>query len=140
MGTTNPELSHHMSGAAIRQLGAYDFAVITFILISSFKLVRYLLRRPTSRVVALKGPPNTNILFGRSAEIIKSFDRSAIYEQWANEYGAVYTIPTALGGTRLIVCDPKAAAHIYTKDTYAYVGIPVLKRFMKKFVSRPIQM
>jgi hypothetical protein len=125
-----------MSGTAI-QLGAYDVAVTTFILISSYKLVRYLLRRQTSRLVALKGPPNTNILFGLSAEILKSFDRSAIYQQWANEYGAIYTVPTALGGSRVIICDPKAAAHIYAKDTYAYVGVPVLKRFMKKFVSHP---
>lgn len=129
-----------MSGAAIHQLGAYDVAVITFVLISSFKLVQYLLRKPTSCLIALKGPPNTNILFGRSAEILKSFDRSAIYQQWANEYGAVYKVPTALGGTRIIICDPKAAAHIYAKDTFTYVGLPVLKRFTKKFVSCPTQM
>lgn len=120
---------------AVHQLGAYDVVVIALVLLSSFKLVQYLLRCPTSRLVTLKGPPNTNTFPGRSAEIVKSVDRSAIYEQWANEYGTVYTIPTALGGTRVIICDPKAMAHIYAKDTHTYVGIPMLKRWVKKFVS-----
>jgi len=117
------------------KLRTYDIVLFAFIILASTKLIQYLLYRSTSRLAKLKGPSNTSILFGRSTEIIKSLDRSAVYEQWANQYGAVYKIPTAMGGTRVVICDPKAISHILAKDTYTYIGVPLFRKLMTKFVS-----
>lgn len=130
MGRLSTELSPRM-----RDVSTYDVALIVFILLASAKLLQYLLFQPTSRLVSLKGPSNTSLFFGRSTEIIKSLDRSIVYEQWANEYGAVYKIPTAMGGTRVVICDPKAMVHIHAKDTYTYIGVPLFRKLMTKFVS-----
>ncbi len=40
-------------------------------------------------------------------------------------------MPTAMGGTRVVICDPKAIV----QDTYTYVGVPLMRKLMTKFVS-----
>jgi len=53
---------------------------------------------------------------GGTAEI-----QGSIYEQWANEYGLVFGVPTTLGGNKIVLlCDPKAIAHFYAKETWTY--------------------
>ena len=43
----------------------------------------------------------------------------------------MYRIPTILGRTRLVMCDPKAIAHCRSKETYGYV----LTRLSRMFVE-----
>ncbi|KAF8622442.1 hypothetical protein AX15_007025 [Amanita polypyramis BW_CC] len=110
------------------------FLISSIIILASIKLAKYLLNSPTFRLSRLlKGPPNTSFLLGRTSELINSTDRGSIYERWTKDYGLVFKTPSALGGFRVLFCDPKAAAHIYTKDTFTYAGVPAIKNFSKMF-------
>lgn len=108
-----------------------------FIFFIVVKLVQFALNQlRSSRLPRLKGPPNNNLFFGRLRELLTSKDRAALYQSWAEDYGAVYQIPAQLGGRRLILCDPKSIVHLHSKDSFTYQALPLAKKFMKKFVSR----
>ena len=103
------------------------------------KLIQFVLDQVrSSRLHRLKGPSNNNLLFGRLPEVLASKDSGAVYQSWAEEYGAVYQIPAQLGGRHIIICDPKAIAHFHSKDTFTYHALPFSKKFVKKFVSQYI--
>ena len=56
-------------------------------------------------------------------------------ENWAQEYGPVFRVPIALGRNQLVLCDPKAMAHIYSKETYGYVQSGFARIFIESLVS-----
>ncbi|KAF8700575.1 hypothetical protein AX14_000678, partial [Amanita brunnescens Koide BX004] len=100
------------------------------------KLIQFVLDQVrSSRLHRLKGPSNNNLLFGRLPEVLASKDSGAVYQSWAEEYGAVYQIPAQLGGRHIIICDPKAIAHFHSKDTFTYHALPFSKKFVKKFIG-----
>jgi hypothetical protein len=72
---------------------------------------------------ALKGPPVDleSLFYGLRRYINSSPDPGEVYERWAEEYGAAYRIPDALGTTRVVVTDPKAIGHFFAKETWTYV-------------------
>ncbi|KAG1729808.1 hypothetical protein EDB19DRAFT_1742502, partial [Suillus lakei] len=41
------------------------------------------------------------------------------------EYGIVYMIQSVLGQTRIVLCDPRAIAHFYARETWTYVQTPL---------------
>ncbi|KAI5998243.1 cytochrome P450 [Pisolithus albus] len=75
----------------------------------------------TFRTTRLRGPPRTNLAFGVSRQIIESADAAALYEAWAGKYGAVYEVPTTLGGRKIMISDPRALTHYFSKETWSYV-------------------
>ena len=64
----------------------------------------------------------------------KDHDASPVYEEWAEQYGVVFSTPIALGKTRVILCDPKAIQHLYSKETYGYIQSPMTKIFINNMV------
>jgi hypothetical protein len=48
-----------------------------------------------------------------------------MYEHWAQEYGAVYMIPSVLGQTKIVLSDPRAIAHFYARESWTYVQSPL---------------
>ncbi|KAI6040779.1 cytochrome P450 [Pisolithus marmoratus] len=88
--------------------------------------------RKKSRKTKLRGPKSPSLLFGVGKEIFKSPDMGAMFEEWSKEYGVAYEIPMMFGQKRTVLCDPKAVAHLFTKDTWSYVIIPGLKAIMAK--------
>ena len=123
---------------SIGPLRPYDALISLFALFFVSKLVQFVINQlKSSRLPRLKGPSNNNLIFGRLAEVFASKDLAALYQSWAEEYGTVFQIPAQfLGGRHLILCDPKAIAHLHSKDTFTYHTLPAWKRFFKKFVSR----
>jgi hypothetical protein len=115
-----------------------DALISVFVLFVVTKLVQFAVDQlRSSRLPRLKGPPNNNLLFGRLAEVFASKNCAALYQSWAEEYGAVYQIPAQfLGGRHLILCDPKAITHLHSKDTFTYQALPLSKKFFNKLVSR----
>lgn len=91
------------------------------------KGVRILRRRAKS--TPLKGPPSKSLIFGNSHFLMgqKDHDPSPVYEEWAEKYGAVFSTPITLGRTKVMLCDPKAIQHLYSKETYGYVKSPMNK-------------
>ncbi|KAI6136080.1 cytochrome P450 [Pisolithus sp. B1] len=79
--------------------------------------------RRTFRTTRLRGPPRTDLVFGVSKQIIESTDTAALYEAWAGKYGVVYEVPTTLGGRKIMLSDPRALTHLFSKDGWSYVLI-----------------
>ncbi|KAF7976119.1 hypothetical protein HWV62_7559 [Athelia sp. TMB] len=94
-------------------------------------------RRRRSRETPLNGPASLSWFFGVSKVINEAGgDSSLMFEKWAGEYGSVYRIPTLLGGTQLVLCDPKAIAHYYSKETYGYVLTGFSRMLVETMIGR----
>ncbi|KAJ7705134.1 cytochrome P450 [Mycena metata] len=85
---------------------------------------------------ALKGPSSNNFLVGVMPQLMQSSDTGAIYEEWATIYGSVFAIPSIFGSKNIVLTDPKAIAHFYSKDTYGYIQAPHFKRLFGRFIGR----
>ena len=92
------------------------------------------------KTTSLRGPPRTNLIYGASKELFESSDVGPIYEHWAKEYGPVYEVPTTLGGSKTVLCDPKAIAHFYVRETWSYVQLPSSRRFLQRTVGHFTQL
>ncbi|KAJ7032277.1 cytochrome P450 [Mycena alexandri] len=68
----------------------------------------------------LRGPPRTNLILGLSEYTAQSVAMSDTYEEWATRYGAVYTVPSALGRQKIVVTDPTALLHVYNAERSIY--------------------
>jgi hypothetical protein len=107
-------------------LRPYRYAFDTAVACAAvWTLLRWLrTSRQRLRTTQLRGPPSETFLYGVGARIHDAKDSGAMYEAWAQEYGQVYTVPSTLGSTRIVLCDPKALAHFYAKETWTYMQIP----------------
>lgn len=83
---------------------------------------------------SLRGPARTSLIFGTSKVLMESSDPGSIYEEWAKEYGTVYAVPTMFGGKKIMLCDTKAIAHHYARDTWTYVHPEASNRFFLHIV------
>ncbi|KIK17283.1 hypothetical protein PISMIDRAFT_685401, partial [Pisolithus microcarpus 441] len=76
-----------------------------------------------SKTTKLRGPKSNDLFFGVSGEVFRSAGMGGMYEAWAKEYGVAYEIPMICGERRTQICDPRAAAHFFSKNTWSYVGM-----------------
>ena len=120
-----------------------DVVAVSFFTWTLIRLVRTAHRR--ARTTRLNGPPSKSLVLGFPEFFSASStpDGPDIYEAWAEEYGAVYQVPSVLGTTRIVLCDPKAIAHFYARETTTYVLTPlgkfmvgILVRFLKTAADR----
>ncbi|EEB89388.1 hypothetical protein MPER_12516 [Moniliophthora perniciosa FA553] len=74
--------------------------------------------------------------FGLTRYLNSVDDPGKVVEDWAAEYGSVFKIPTVFGGTKVVVCDPRAIRDFYSKETFTYVGTPLAKAFIAKVFGR----
>ena len=79
------------------------------------------------RTTQLRGPPSESFIYGVGKHTLDAEDQGAVYEAWAQEYGPVYTVPSTLGSKRIVLCDPKAIAHFFSKETWTYIQTPFTK-------------
>lgn len=110
------------------------FHVVLFLALTwSVHIMRGQLRR--SRYdTPLRGPLRNNFIFGHSKEILDTLEPGVLYERWEKEYGSAYRIPSLFGRYRVILCDPRAIAHFFSRETYGYVQIPAVKKFIEDLV------
>jgi hypothetical protein len=123
---------------SIDQLWSSNVPISLIVLFVTFKIFRSMVSKWSgARLPQLKGPPSTNFFLGRLDEMgsTNTRDAGAIYARWASEYGPVFQIPTQLGGRYIVLCDRKAIAHFFSRDTFTYIGSPSFKIFCKKFVN-----
>ncbi|KAJ7164471.1 cytochrome P450 [Mycena filopes] len=69
----------------------------------------------------LDGPPADSFIFGMSRQMAQASDGSLLFQAWATEYGPVFWLPTAFGGHKTILCDPKAVNYFYSMERSVYV-------------------
>ncbi|KAK0448231.1 cytochrome P450 [Armillaria borealis] len=109
------------------QISATD---ICLFLVAVFLIYKVSTNRK-SIATGLRGPPSRSWLFGLANVIRNSEDVGLLYEQWSAEYGSVYTISGFLGQQKLVLCDPKAVAHFYSREAVVYVKTPIIRRIIE---------
>ncbi|KAK7044905.1 cytochrome P450 [Favolaschia claudopus] len=94
--------------------------------------------RRRRRSTRLNGPSTTfsNYIFGLRPLLTKLPDPGAAYEEWAQRYGAVYSIPALLGNRTVVLTDTKSIAHFAARETYGYVMSPNAKHFQERLLGR----
>ena len=114
-------------------------ALATFLV---YKVVAELCgKAPTTRLV---GPPSPSLIYGVAKDTTESDDPGSIYEEWVKEYGVAFEVPFALGQRMIMLFDPKALQHYYTRETWTYIALPAARLNLQrtvmdsKFVSCPI--
>ncbi|KAG1901359.1 cytochrome P450 [Suillus fuscotomentosus] len=118
----------------VRSGGAFNIACSFAALWALVKVSRML--RLRVKTTQLLGPPRTSLIYGVSRDLALSHDRAAMYEHWATEYGVVYMIPSVLGQTNVVLCDPKAIAHFYARETWTYVKTPLTLAFLESSIGK----
>ncbi|KAK0191730.1 cytochrome P450 [Armillaria mellea] len=117
------------------QISATD---ICLFLVAAFFIYKVSTSRK-STATKLRGPPSRSWLFGVAnvANVMRNpEDVGLLYEQWSAEYGSVYTIPGFLGQQKLVLCDPKAVAHFYSREAVVYVKPPIIRRVIELMFGR----
>ncbi|KAG2076362.1 cytochrome P450 [Suillus decipiens] len=88
------------------------------------------------KTTRLRGPPRTSFIYGVSHDLASSQDSGGIYERWASEYGVVYVIPSVFRQSRIVLCDPRAIAHFYARETWTYLQTPLTAALRETTVGR----
>ncbi|KAI5992708.1 cytochrome P450 [Pisolithus albus] len=88
------------------------------------------------RTTRLRGPKSTSLLFGVARELFTSPDTGTIFEEWSKKYGVAYEVPMIFGRRRIVLCDPKAAAYLLSRDTWSYVGTAGNKEHMSRTIGK----
>ncbi|KAH7881865.1 cytochrome P450 [Phlebopus sp. FC_14] len=106
--------------------------------IAAFWVLTKLARAARRRFMTtrLRGPPSPSLLYGVGKDVLESPDAGSMHEAWAAEYGVVYEIPSSLGQRKIVLCDPKAIAHCYARDTWTYVVTPLTRQFVERGFGR----
>ncbi|KAG1882712.1 cytochrome P450 [Suillus subluteus] len=118
----------------VRSVGVFNVAGSFVALWAFIKVLRVL--RLRLKTTQLRGPPRTSFIYGVSHDLVASQDSGGMYERWATEYGVAYMIPSVLGQTRTVLCDPRAIAHFYARETWTYVHTPLSSRLLESFIGR----
>ncbi|KAJ7167917.1 cytochrome P450 [Mycena filopes] len=111
-----------------------------FVLLGLWICTKLFLRvwRRDSHTTKLAGPPSPNRFLGLMREISQASDSSAMYEEWAARYGAVFQIPAELGRKKIVLTDPKAVTHFYSSERAVYVKADNDRLFIDKIFGRGV--
>ncbi|KAG1837214.1 cytochrome P450 [Suillus subalutaceus] len=88
------------------------------------------------KTTQLRGPPRTSFIYGVLHNLLASQDTGGMYEHWATEYGVAYMIPSVLGQAIVVLCDPRAIAHFYARETWTYVQTPISLALLEALIDR----
>jgi hypothetical protein len=116
----------------VRSAGTFNVTCSFVALWAFVKILKFLRRR--FKTTQLRGPPRTSFIYGVSHDLASSNDSGGMYERWATEYGVAYMIPSVLGQTRVVLCDPRAIAHFYARETWTYVQTSLSLAFLETSV------
>lgn len=88
----------------------------------------------------LRGPRSPSFIFGHYRYIQEQNDPELVYEKWAKKYGPAYQVTGPFGSKRIVICDPKANAHFYSRETNGYVQTKLAHVFIENLVSFDLQL
>ena len=118
--------------AAIFDLGVNPNVMITFGICVALAFLAAVYRsylRP--RTTKLVGPLSNDFIFGVTKDLFNSSNLGGMYRNWEKTYGPVYEIPSTFGSTILVLQDPGAITHLYSKDTSVYHQSGFVKAFFE---------
>ncbi|KAK0455641.1 cytochrome P450 [Desarmillaria tabescens] len=109
---------------------------ICLFLLAVFVIYKISTNRKNSVTTKLRGPPNQGGLFGLIRILRNADDPGLLYEQWASEYGSVYSFSGFLGEQRLVLYDPKALVSFYGKMGFGYIRTPIGRMFIETLFGK----
>ena len=116
------------------QLSTVDKLFLSFLaLVVGALLRRFLI---SSRSTPLRGPPRLSWLSGTVGFEFTIAGRAAEIKKWTAEYGLVFQVPWVMGSNQVVLCDPKAVAHFYARDTTVYGGSKAHRKGAELLVRR----
>ncbi|KAJ3570409.1 hypothetical protein NP233_g4425 [Leucocoprinus birnbaumii] len=123
----------HLTAAMEQRILAYT-GLASLLFLSIYKVFSHW---KTPKVATpLKGPKNISFIFGFYRYIQEQDDPGAVYEAWSKEYGPAFTVPGPFGTKRVVICDPKANTHFYSRETYGYVQPKLARVFIENLFGR----
>ena len=128
LSTKIPEAIHNIL-SRIPSLSAFNAVVTCTAVLAFIKLTR--MSRMRLRTPKLRGPPSSSFAYGVGKILMEVDDPASMYELWAHEYGAAYTVPSTLWRHRIVLYDPKAIAHFHAKQSWTYVRTPFAKKSLE---------
>ncbi|KAK0506763.1 cytochrome P450 [Armillaria luteobubalina] len=117
------------------QISTTDVCVF---LVAVFLIYKISTNRKAGVTTQLRGPASQSWLFGLGRIIHDAEDAGLLYEQWASEYGSVFSFPGFLGQQSLVLCDPKAVAHLYANEGFGYVKMQLSRNFIEIMFGRSL--
>lgn len=90
-----------------------------------------------SKSTQLPGPTSRNWLFGVIRLLENPDDATRLFDSWLKAYGPAFQIPASFGRKVLVLMDPKAVAHFYSKETFVYQKDEFTKKLIASVVSLP---
>ncbi|KAG1851972.1 cytochrome P450 [Suillus subluteus] len=118
----------------VRSVGLFNVACSFAALWAFVKVSRAL--RWRLKTTQLRGPPRTSFIYGVLPNLIASQGTGGMYEHWATEHGVAYMIPSILGQAIVVLCDPRAIAHFYARETWTYVQTPFSLALLEALIDR----
>ena len=89
----------------------------------------------SDKTTGLNGPENPSLLFGLYRQISEAEDPGVLFENWSLQYGPAFRIPGGFGSSRIVICDARANAHFYSKETFCYVQTKLSRVFIENLVG-----
>jgi hypothetical protein len=124
-----------MTALALFHITPQHAIASSLLVLASYVLVKLLERsRRTRYTTRLRGPPVTSFFWGNHKELRNVVDTTDLTDAWFETYGPVVEAGTPLGGSRILLADPKAIAQMYSQDTYAYAQTPTARRVIEQLV------
>ncbi|KAF5363712.1 hypothetical protein D9756_001123 [Leucocoprinus leucothites] len=120
----------------MESVGRYPVISAAFTALLTLFIYKAIPRSWSSRATPLKGPKNISFIFGFYRYIQEQDDPGAVYETWSRTYGPAFTVPGPFGTKRVVICDPKANSHFYSRETYGYVQPKLARVFIENLFGR----
>ncbi|KAG6816102.1 hypothetical protein H0H87_008592 [Tephrocybe sp. NHM501043] len=98
-------------------------------------LISRFLRARKRRTTRLKGPASKDYIFDLTRELFELPESGIVYEEFEKEYGPVFAVPGTMGSNAVVLCNPKAVANFFSKDTTTYQQQPGMRFLLGHFVS-----
>lgn len=122
-----------MAKATFQDLNPAGLPLCAVVALLLYQIFRALRRR--RRSTPLRGPPSQSFLWGIRKYMSFSSDTIDMFEQWVNAYGPVFHLPSVLGSREVVLADPKALSHYYSKETTIYQKTTYLRLALEKIVG-----
>ncbi|CAA7269644.1 unnamed protein product [Cyclocybe aegerita] len=107
--------------------------VLAWVLFAAWRKVQSIRSDKTTR---LNGPASQSFIFGVYRHTNEAEDPGAVYEEWALQYGPAFRVPGGFGSSRIVICDPRANAHFYSKETFGYIQTKLARVFIENLFGR----
>lgn len=108
---------------------------ISLLLLASWLVYKITFPAPKAlKTTRLNGPPSQSLLLGCSKYLRDVPEPARIYEEWAEEYGPVYSVPSVFGSEKIMLHDPKALLHFYSREGFGYNKMAVSRQFIETLV------